>query len=255
MAESTLSLGYPDFCTEVGYFLGYGRDTVSAPTVWSAGQVTEIDALVQAGYRQFLSPPIPYTWSFLYPLATLTLAASDYDKTLTDDFGGEITKMWFSTTDNQLGPVTIVPLHFILSRRESATSTGKPLYAACIPVAATAGSTGQRWQLLFWPTPDAAYVLNYRYKALVSKLTSAAPYPLGGQAHVQTVEASCLAVAEERMNDERGIKHQRWTELLAASIDADKRASTPDFFGYNADRECRGTRYKGVPTRVLLNGV
>ena len=64
--------------------------------------------------------------------------------------------------------------------------------------------------MYLWPTPDSTYTLSYRYKALVAKLTSAAPYPLGGQAHAQTIEAACLAIAEERLNDERGIKHMRW---------------------------------------------
>lgn len=73
MAESALSLGYPDFALAVGRYLGYGSDY----TLWAADQTAEVDEVVQAGYRKFLNPmPVPgdsvgHTWSFLSPRTTI----------------------------------------------------------------------------------------------------------------------------------------------------------------------------------------
>jgi hypothetical protein len=79
MTESTLSLTYDDLANDVAFFLGYGA-TFSSCTV---AQKTQIDKIVQDGYRQFLFPPLtaqqlssgkflPHSWSFLNQIGTVT---------------------------------------------------------------------------------------------------------------------------------------------------------------------------------------
>ena len=74
MAESGLSLGYTELSQRVGFYLGYGRTTLN----WSAGQLVEINEVVQSGVRRVYYPPAVqgvqpgFEWSFLRPsIATL----------------------------------------------------------------------------------------------------------------------------------------------------------------------------------------
>jgi hypothetical protein len=43
-----------------------------------------------------------------------------------------------------------------------------------------AATTGQRWELVLWPTPDTDYTLYYQYKVNPALLTADAEYPPGG---------------------------------------------------------------------------
>ena len=67
MAESTLSLAYTALQKEVGYLLGFGRDT----STWTAGETTEASDIIQAGLRQLYAA---HDWSFLKLSDTLTLS-------------------------------------------------------------------------------------------------------------------------------------------------------------------------------------
>jgi hypothetical protein len=84
MAESSLSLSYRDFQTEVGFFLGYGRTYTS----WTAAQIAMVDACIQTGLRKFYHPLIPgtdqtYEWKFLKIKGAITTIASYTTGTVT----------------------------------------------------------------------------------------------------------------------------------------------------------------------------
>ncbi len=252
MAESTLTLGFPEFRAELGHFVGYGRDSAG----WSSAQGTELTALVQAGYRRFLVPsPLPgervsHEWSFLRVVTTITLTAEDYDTTLPDDFGQIDGSFTFAVNDGWK-PVSIVPESMIRDLRQRGTVTGKPEYAAIRPRSSD-GASGQRFEVIFWPSPDAAYVLSYRYAVQTYALSASYPYALGGMAHCETVMASILAMGEERLNDMRGTKFAEWMERLVASVERDRKFGA-EFFGYNGDggmrrssRDSYNVTYGGV---------
>jgi hypothetical protein len=79
---------------------------------------------------------------------------------------------------------------------------------------------------VFWPTPDAAYTLTYRYKAYAGKLDAVNyPYPLGGMQHREVIIESCLAVAESRGNDEAGFHQEMFHRRLAAAVQQDRKLS------------------------------
>jgi hypothetical protein len=129
-----------------------------------------------------------------------------------------------------------------------------PIIAAQRPKAGT-GTTGQRFELLLHPIPDAIYVITYRYRALQGKLSTGSPYPLGGQQFAEVILESILAMAEVRKNDELGLHSQRYRDLLATAVEQDRRAFAPAYLGYNADRSdraqwtyepIRGVKYNGV---------
>ena len=259
MAESTLSLTWTDFSSRVGRMLGYGPTSAN----WTAAQTTQIDELVQSGYRLFLTPPafdgIPaHEWTFMRPTTTLAITSGDYDYTLPDSFGGIESILTFAATDNQLGPIKIVGEEQIRFWREGQnSSTGIPQFCAIRPVSVTTTLTvGQRQEMIFYPTPNGSYTLTYRYFALANKLTSLLPYPLGGQRHSETILAACLARAEEEGDDTRGVYWQRFLEHLVGSIKTDQRNFEREFYGYNADRSDRGRyRMAGLPSTITINGV
>lgn len=262
MAESTLSLGYSDYRSEIGYYLGYGRTSGN----WTSDQTSDINAILKMGLRQFYYPPVLskgepiYDWSFLHINTTIATVADDYDQTLPDGFGGLETEVFtFATTDGAYNPVKVIGESQIRTLRQGNTLTGIQRFAA-IRMRSTDGTTGQRFEVIWWPTPDAVYTMGYRYRVQPDNLSDAAPYPYGGMVHAETILASCLAIAEERIKDERGVKWDSFMTKLAQSIAYD-RSLGQQYFGYNGDRSDsrdslsdRSHRYIGN-NNVTFNGV
>jgi len=237
MAESTLSYGYAQLFWEVGNFLGYGRTAAT----YSDAEVAECDFIVQSGYRQFLFPPPlagereAHVWSFLSPVTTLDTGIGDVDYDLPDDFGGLIGDRLTIVSTTRRWPVMVRGEGQVRALlRATTNTTGKPQYVAVRPKAPT-GTTGQRFELIVYPEPDAIYTLEYRRNILTIKLSTTYPYPLGGMAHAETLLESCLKVAELRGDDEAGVHTAAFAERLAASVSADRQAFAPPTLGYNGD--------------------
>jgi len=235
--ESTLSLEYNDLMDEVAYFL-FGKASADC----SASQQVLIDGCVQNGYRQFLYPPavegVPagYSWRFLRPTTTITTTAEDADQDMPGDFGRLLEPDLTFAEDAQVPSVLAdVGEGEIRRLRMSMSESGRPRVAGLRRKAGT-GTTGQRWEIMWYPTPDDAYVLSYQYEALVDKLSVTAPYPLGGSKYGATLRASCLAAADEKVNDGKEGKLDAFTRELIASINRD-REEGPKFFG---NVGCRG---------------
>ncbi len=113
---------------------------------------------------------------------------------------------------------------------------GKPLFAAIRPkLKGTSTTVGQRQEIMFLPDPDASYTLSYPYDVFPNALGSADYFTYGGAALSELILQSCLAVAENRALDNRGIHQARFDEMLSAAIAVDLR-QRPRNFGYNGDR-------------------
>lgn len=166
------------------------------------------------------------------------------DMTLSDDFqaiDGPLTYQAITARPK----ITIVDERMIRELRQSQlVSAGQPYYASIQPGAAPTGTTvGQRWTISFYPTPDAAYRLVYRYIVQVNKIdTTTNTIPIGGLLHGETILASCLSIAEgirerDGSGRESGNKPQmeHFLQRLAGSIAMDQRASGVDYIGYNGD--------------------
>lgn len=241
--ESTLSLGYVQFANSASYFLGYG----ASYTGLGADKLTQVDAMIQAGYRQGLYPPgLPdpitgqpqarHTWSFLKPTTMLTTIAGADAQDLPDDFGGMDGNMTFASSQTLATAVRVTSESAIRDARQgrSTSDTAIPYLAAIRPKPSD-GSSGQRFEILFYPTPDAAYELSYRYNALQAALTVTRPYPLGGMVHSEMFMASILAMCDLRQNDTRGLHWEAFMERLAASVAHDRSIRQPEYFGYCGD--------------------
>lgn len=251
MPPPTSTMKYDDFAAEIGRFLGFGRTSAN----WSAAMLEDIHASIQAGLRQFYAPPpLPlgaaqvmtsYRWRFLAPQATLTMTAGTATYALPNTFGGMNGGLSFSSGQNLnlIRGIAIVPIGRIndLLQYPNATDQKQPTMAALLPVAPVGPTPGpadiQRWNIQFFPPPDAAYEVSYTYHVVLPDLDTG-EYPFGGDLHSETMLASMLAIAEERYTEplSKGIMRERWHDRLKASIELDKQLRQPQNFGYNGDR-------------------
>ena len=190
-------------------------------------------------------------------LTTYTLQQWEYNAP--DDYGGIIQGMTYDP-EQWYYEVNVVSSERIRQQRQRDYTTGsfsdKPTLVASTPKKHTDQTTGQRFKFQFWPRPNSDYDLTYRYYVLAEKIDGTNKFPYGGQQHSETILASCLAVAELRINDEPGIHGADFQRRLAASIAIDKRAHTPENFGYNRDTS-DGDEFPWVYRidRVTVNGI
>jgi hypothetical protein len=176
-------------------------------------------------------------------------ASGDYR--LPDDFAQLDGPISFST--QQIGGVIQQTGESIIrERRQEFTGTGQPTIAAVIPrtLGVVGATAGQRFDLAVFPTPDFNYTVRYRYRVHPNAI-AASGYPYGGLAHAETILASCLSVAERRVNDRAGEQHVNFLERLRASVSMD-RMGEADTLGYNGDG--RGFGY-APDTLITYKGV
>lgn len=222
MSESTLTLTGADIKRHIGRFLGINRDL----TKWTTENTTDVTDLIKSGERQLYGA---HNWSFLTVVSAITTGngTSTYD--LPDDFSGFLDRE-LSISSTKSWAVKIKPVEMVLEQIETygtsmPTGITQPLMAAVKPKVSFAPATGQRWQIQFWPTPTATLSVVGRYRSIPNTIDDDSHYPMGGQPFAQLLLESCLAAAEEQMNDEDGVHRARFNELLAAAIASDLRVN------------------------------
>lgn len=233
--ESELSVAYSDLLAEVMRFLGYGAD----PLAWTDGQKAEADSYIQAGLRRFYYPPAAesheagYAWSFLNPVTTLATVADQGEQDLPGDLGRVLGNFHFDASVYRRSIVQVSETRMQELRSRTSLS-GQPEYCTVRHKPKDA-ARGQRFEVAWWPVPDAAYTLSYRYEAFAGKLSADNPYPLGGMRYAELLIESCLAVAEQKANDQRGLHTAEFERLLAAAIQHDRRQGAR-YYGAMGDR-------------------
>ena len=239
MSESGLSISFTDLRLEVAAFLGYGP-TASA---WATAQLAEIDRYIQSGLRRFYYPPASegveagYSWSFLKPVGTITTTASDQAQDLPAKVGRVVGGFFYDEDYHRRSIVQVSEEAYQASISRSET-TGSPRICR-VRTRGGPALTGQRYEVAWWPIPDAAYVFTYRYEAYDGPLADDNPYPLGGMRHSELMLESCLAVAEQRANDERGLHTNEFERLLRAAIQHDRRLGAQHYgrMGHHEEEE------------------
>lgn len=249
--ESTLGLTFDDIRQRIADNGGYGMDSAD----WDTDQTARINTCLKGGLRRFYhSPIIPkigraHQWSFLRPTTTMATVADQEDYDLPVWFGGMDGPFVY---DNQslYQVIKICGEGQIRELRSGTSTTGVPMLAAIRPKASV-GATSQRQEVLFWPTPDAAYTLSYRYVAAPDSIEADHPYPLGGEKHAETIIASCLSWWEENYDDAPGVHTARYQQLLNTSFSLDAQSTEPDYYGIQgndsrwmnrrSDTHCLGT--------------
>lgn len=240
--ESSLSRAYEDLIEEVGSFLGYGRGVNAGDREWTTDETNRINSCVKSGLAQFYVPPpfdgqeSPYDWSFLHPVGTLTLPQGQTTVPLPEDFGGFEGQISLTSTSSQVFyPVNLIGEGQVRQLYSTYPSrTGRPECAALQPVKGTSNLAGQRFNLYFFPTPDAAYTVQFNYYVLPDYLSGAFPYAYGGAAHAETILESCLSIAEQRLDDAATVHTMKFKERLKASVGWDRK-NKPQTLGPNRD--------------------
>lgn len=267
MAESSLNLAYKQLMGEVGFFLGYGRGALLGDVAWNSNQQATIDSTIASGLRQFYYPPVaggqqsPPSWSFLKPIATVTLSTGENEVPLPFDFGGiegEITILgpnnttWFPIKVCNEGQIRVDFSRF-------PNMTGRPLRASIQQGLRPGALQSQTQTLFYFPTADTDYTVQFQYYINPDYLSGALPYAYGGPQHAETILESCLAIAEQRLDDRVSVHTQKFGERLVASIAMDNKNKAQNL-GYNEDR----SDASGLASRqawwhygdtILFNGV
>ena len=122
--------------------------------------------------------------------------------------------------------IAIVDEPSLRQLEQTAPASGLPRYAAIRPKRSE-GDGVQRWEVVFYPTPNEDRTLYYRYTIAPPPIGEDRKWPYGGKQHAETILQSCLAVAESRATKDGtpGPASAKFMERLAASIQLDKMAS------------------------------
>ena len=152
----------------------------------------------------------------------------------------------FTYTDQSLWTEAVVGSeNEVRNLRERVSTTGRPELVA-IRALTNDLTEGQRFELITYPEPDADYTVAYTGKLLVDKISTSAPYPLGGAAFSQLYLEACLAEAEMFRHREEGPQYSRFMRRLVAAINHDKEANTADTFGYMGNKKFSSTHHGGI---------
>lgn len=134
-----------------------------------------------------------------------------------------------------------------------AIQTGVPAYFAVRPWRdpnmdriGNQGNIGQytRYEVIFFPRPDATYRLSYRYlfvfpglaDLLATGNATTEMWPPGMAYHHETILASCLAVAEEYADSPNGKHKENFRNRIAASVALDRKSAGAAYLGTNDDK-------------------
>lgn len=217
MAESTLSLNR----TELRKMLAIYLKRTPEKDKWNQSDIDRFDLYIREGLSRFYFPLSaegqPYRWTFLEVGQSLSITSGTFIYTLPDTFGGQAEKVHITSAAADAIEI-ISPEMANQLRANDAASNAKPKYVAFRPLNATLStSASTRWQAVFYPTPDDSYTISYHYQILPDNF-SGDHYPLGGAAHVQAVQACCLAAAERFTNRDEQYWQQEAIRLMAASV-------------------------------------
>jgi hypothetical protein len=240
LGSSTYGYSYYQLTASIGDFLGYGRNSEGQGSDWNTKKVERIEECVRQGYWRFVYPQdtpgetTAHRWSFMNPQRTFDTVANDFDYDLPADFGAPAGNGDIFYDDDEYVSYTIsqVSPGMIDRQRAHSNTTGRPTQYAIRPKAFDQ-TAEQTQELLLYPTPDAVYGLLQPYQAKFTELSSVNLYPMGGQAHRDTILQSCRAVAAQYYKEDvAAFEHDMFLQRLKASVEYDRRNS-PGTLGYN----------------------
>jgi hypothetical protein len=259
--NSTLALKKSDYEQEVGAFMGWRRGADAGDTPWSASQVIKIQMDVASGLRRYYFCGHP--WSFLKPMAEITLASGASTAKLPADFcgiDGGTKCLVLNSSDSRVGVLNFTSAGRVQAAFTDSSATGPPQAIAMRPVK-NQGPNLQREELAVFPTADQAYTLKFPYFFTPDYLLDVKqPYAYGGVEHHETILECCLAIAEMRRDNAMGLHSAEAQRLLALSIKFDARKQ-PKNLGYNRDLsdcvsdEHWNNRGMTISSGVVINGI
>jgi len=211
----------------------------------STDEVDDIAACIKDGLQ---SVYLAHRWSFMRPVYPITTAVDEETYDLPagyDAIEGDLT--YPADSAGFYPPIKIIKESEIRRLRTISDESGRPTKAAIITAAFNA-TTGSKRQIVFYPTPDAIYVLSAIMRLRPTMIDANNPYPLGGEVLAPVIVEACLAAAERTFRDGGEVHEAKYKELLELAIVVDKDAASPDSLGTdcNAGIECGEVSIGGI---------
>lgn len=219
---ANLTISYDEILDALGRMVGWG----STYSAWSTNtmQVADATKFIKSGLRRFyfntqVGENPPHQWSFLTPVATLTTVNGTQAYDLPTDFVSLKTSFTMpgGTESVRLTKRTNAQ---ILELIRDDDRSGMPEFYAIRHTGDTDPSA--QYEVVFYPKPDAAYALKYRYLLSPPEVSTFNQYHLGGPQHSECVLEAILSSAEKLLNDTEDVHDKQFRELLVASIAIDR---------------------------------
>lgn len=155
---------------------------------------------------------------------------------LPDDLGRVIGSFYYPSTEHRRSVIQVSKAR--INAGLARTTDEAPPRECTVRYKTQVPGEGQRMEVVWFPKPNAIRTLTYTYEAYTGTIdTSTNPYPLGGMKYAELVTESCLAIAEQRANDEQGLHTAAFVRLLAAGITYDKRQGASHFGPMSPDSD------------------
>ncbi len=238
---ANMQLTFQDLYNRVSKFLGtYGS---SGP---SGTDLSDAKDYVRSGYMSFL---LSYPWSFLRKTTTLSTETGVYVYQLPTDFRdlrGSRTLNF--SANSSYPPVTETGEDEVNEQRAINISSSYPQLFA-IRTGDYSPETGQRYEMIFWPMPDATYVLTYPYTIMPAAMANTTDIPIGGIETTEVIKEFCLAAAETEADEVTGVHSNLAQMELVKAITADKERA-PRHLGSMSGRRPSAWEYARGSTRI-----
>ena len=237
---------FQELYNRVAKFLGtYGS---SGP---SGDSLTDAKNVVNDAYRRFLDA---YDWSFLKNEYQIITSSGTWQYQLPEDFANIIGTINYGA-DEIYPPLEQRSVGQIRNFRAENDWSSYPEYFA-LRAGEYSKEFGQRTDLIFYPTPDAAYPLWFLYKVEPPKLENVADIPIGGSEYSGVLLQLCLAEAESSMDEVAGVQEQKAAGMLAQAINKDvrKRPHTLGYFGVDTISARDIARGSILTSKVTFDG-
>ena len=124
---------------------------------------------------------------------------------------------------------------------------------AAIRIMSSTFDTRRRWELMVYPTPEEARVVQFKYDLHFDKMVDFSEVPPVPFSHDETIKAACLAVAEKDVEDVQGGAWDYYkSSCLPNSYRVNSR-SAPRALGYFGNPQAYGSG--GSRIRAFRNGM
>ena len=198
-----------------------------------ATDVTKAKDIVYRGYMKFLLPVSPgdgetYVWSFLRQPWKIMFEPDKWEYPLPKDWKRFYRKLEYDE-DQQGLCLEMTTEQRIMRSRNNITFSSYPTDYA-IRTEKFDKSVGSVKNMIVYPTPSAASVINSTYVMMPDKMESDTDYFMGGPLESECILQCCLGIAENQEDEKIGVETQRAVDLIQSLIKDDKGVA-PDTVG------------------------
>lgn len=218
----SLQLTYEQIRDHLGDHMGWGTSYAD----WSSfdDEVKRAERIIASGVRRFYNGSLKgetHTWSFLTPVDSLQMKAGEAVYDLPEGFVSIDRPFTFQDGSGQAVRLEPRAEGALEELRSNEDIEGRPEYYAIRSKPSSSGS-GTKYEVLFYPKPDLAYSLSYRYRLIPPKLDENNDLHLGGAQHSETLLEAVLSSADSLIEDVERHHQPRFEELMANSIAIDR---------------------------------